>query len=1114
MKKLYSLFISITISVTCFASHIAGGEMIYVYLGPGATPGTSSYRVTLKLFRDELGGGAAMPATVWIGIFQNGSGAQYPGANQPFNVAITNGPNGTPVPVDPPPPCMTNPPFISYNVGYYDLLVDLPDNLVGYTVSYQTCCRATPLINVNSPQAPAQGEGSTYSCNIPGRNQLGTAHNSSPQFATQLNRVCHDAPFTLNFSATDPDGDSLVFSFCDAFDRGASINAGNVNPNAPPYIPVTYINGFSGTSPLGNLATVNSQTGIISGIAPSAVGRYVVCVCISEYRNGVLISNHRKDFMLNVSDCVVTTANPNPSFTTCDGFNVNFFHNSVGAANVFWDFGDGATLADTSWLNTPSYTYPDTGVYTVMFIINRGQQCTDTAYRTIRVYPGFLPGFLTSPALCVNTPIQFTDTTYSRYGAVDSWRWDFGDLTTLADTSHLKNPLYTYPAAGTYNVELQVTNDKGCSKTYNKTITITDNPLVDIFPSDTSYCGLDSLQLTGVGSGNFIWTPNINIIGANTATPIVFPTVQTKYFATLTDAFGCSSKDSITVTPKNDLTNSITVNPPNICAEDTLQLSGTSNYLSNVSWQWSPAATVEFPTQQNTRAFPLVNTTYTLVTYWGKHCVATATKPVTVKPLAIPNAGPDQTICGGQQTATLNASGGNTYTWSPPTGLSNTNTANPVASPTVTTTYAVAVGVTGCAKTRTDSITVFVSAPPPITLLNDTLICNIDTLQLTTAGTGNFLWSPNYMISSITAQSPLVSPDVPTMYYVRLTDPFGCFNTDSVFVDVKDHVTLFAGNDTTICQTDGFRLTTVSDALHYKWTPNTYLDNDTAKRPFTIPLTTITYRVVANIGKCQSQDDVTITAVPYPAPNAGPDQAICPEWGSNVQLNASGGSSFLWTPSTFLNNRNLPNPVAIRPTASIRYIVAVTDTLGCPKPVRDTVWVIVHPRVIANAGPADTIVVLGQPLLLHATGGTSYLWSPATWLNSDTIQSPLAFPQGNIRYTVTATSVNGCNASDFIDVTVYRIDPDMYVPNVFTPNGDGKNDIFRPILIGMKELLYFRVYNRFGQMVYSTTEIGKGWDGVYLGKGQDPATYVWYAEAVTYKGDVRFKKGSVVLVRQ
>ena len=190
------------------------------------------------------------------------------------------------------------------------------------------------------------------------------------------------------------------------------------------------------------------------------------------------------------------------------------------------------------------------------------------------------------------------------------------------------------------------------------------------------------------------------------------------------------------------------------------------------------------------------------------------------------------------------------------------------------------------------------------------------------------------------------------------------------------------------------------------------------------------------------------------------------------------------------------------------------DTLGCPKVVRDTVWVYVSPKVIANAGPRDTSVVIGEPLLLNGTGGTTYLWNPPIWLNNAAIKNPVALPQSSIQYVLTATSANGCIGTDTIDIKLYKIDPDMYVPTAFTPNGDGNNDIFKPILIGMKELRYFRVYNRWGQLLYSTGEIGKGWDGKFAGRGQDPATYVWMAEAVTYKGDVRFKKGYVVLIRQ
>jgi gliding motility-associated-like protein len=357
----------------------------------------------------------------------------------------------------------------------------------------------------------------------------------------------------------------------------------------------------------------------------------------------------------------------------------------------------------------------------------------------------------------------------------------------------------------------------------------------------------------------------------------------------------------------------------------------------------------------------------------------------------------------------------------------------------------------------------------------------------------------------------LVSPDVPTTYYVRLTDSFGCFRDDSVFVDVRTFVSVFAGADTTICLTDGILLNPVSDALYYQWSPSTYLDFDNIKTPFATPLTTTTYQLVASIGSCVGQDEITINVVPYPVANAGPDRSICS--GFSTQLSASGGSSYVWSPATFLNDRFIANPTVNNPTANIQYIVNVRDTLGCPKPVKDTVWVYVAPPVIADAGPADTTAVLGEPLYLSASGGDTYTWSPSIWLNDATSRTPVALPQDDITYTVTATTAQGCIGTDLINIKLYKMDPDLYVPNAFSPNGDGNNDILKPILLGMRDLHFFKVFNRSGQLVFSTTAKNDGWDGTFKGVAQDPGTFVWMAEGVNYRGELRQKKGTTVLIR-
>lgn len=451
-----------------------------------------------------------------------------------------------------------------------------------------------------------------------------------------------------------------------------------------------------------------------------------------------------------------------------------------------------------------------------------------------------------------------------------------------------------------------------------------------------------------------------------------------------------------------------------------------------------------------------------------------------------------------------------------PSSANNTSILkNPTHTYNATGTYNVTLVVfsdKGCHDTVRKTIDIL--DQPPLTVFpKDTLICVIDTLQINAIGTGTFLWSPNYMISNVNIPNPLVSPDVTTTYYLSMADAFGCTATDSVKVNVKSFVTQFGGPDTSICRTDTVVLKLTSDALHFLWTENpagNTLNDPTLKNPTAKPLVTTTYHVIGNIGKCIAQDDITIRPVPYPAANAGPDNTIC--FGGSAQLNASGGSIYSWSPAAFLTATNIPNPVSVKPTDNVRYIVTVRDVLGCPKPVKDTMILFVA-KIKANAGPADTSVVLGQPLQLGASGGTIYSWTPITWLNDPNIYNPIALPQNDINYVVRVSNAVGCFDLDTIRVHVFKIKPDLLVPNAFTPNGDAINNIFRPIPIGMKSVDIFRVWNRWGQMLYSGTGNGAGWDGTFAGKKQETATYVWYAEGVDYLNNKIKKKGSVILIR-
>jgi gliding motility-associated-like protein len=168
--------------------------------------------------------------------------------------------------------------------------------------------------------------------------------------------------------------------------------------------------------------------------------------------------------------------------------------------------------------------------------------------------------------------------------------------------------------------------------------------------------------------------------------------------------------------------------------------------------------------------------------------------------------------------------------------------------------------------------------------------------------------------------------------------------------------------------------------------------------------------------------------------------------------------------------------------------------------------------VAAFAGK-DTAVVVGQPLQLNASGGDSYQWTPATGLSNPDIPNPVANLNEDIRYFLRVSTDEGCVGFDTLNVRVFRTAPDIFVPTAFTPNGDGLNDLLVPLPVGISEYEYFRVYNRYGQLVFSTTEVGKGWDGKISGKDQGSDTFAWYVRGRDYTGKVIFKKGISTLIR-
>ena len=417
----------------------------------------------------------------------------------------------------------------------------------------------------------------------------------------------------------------------------------------------------------------------------------------------------------------------------------------------------------------------------------------------------------------------------------------------------------------------------------------------------------------------------------------------------------------------------------------------------------------------------------------------------------------------------------------------------------------------GCRDTVARTIPV-IDKPPLSLAFYDTLVCVNDRVQLVANGVGNFTWSPaNNMIDANTA-SPTVFPNATTTYYAEL-EIEGCTNHDSVKVRVVDHVNLQVMTDTTICARDIVQLHVTSDGLLYSWSPVQQLNNPTLKNPIAITPATTTYQVRAVIGGCSTIGNITVKAVPYPYADAGKDTVIC--FNTPAALHAlTDGYGWSWLPDASLSNSNLLNPVAY-PVRSSDYVFIAYDNRGCPKPGIDTVRVTVLPKIVAFAG-RDTAVVVGQSLQLNASGGDDYLWSPAQSLSDATIANPVAVftePSDGLIYKVQVFNAAGCADTALVNIKVFATLPTVFVPSAFTPNNDGKNDVLRPVAVGMQQIQFFQVYNRWGQLVFNTRQNGKGWDGRVNGQLQSNNTFVWMVKALDFTGAVYFKKGTVTLIR-
>ena len=461
------------------AAHIIGGNITYHCIG------NNQYEFTMKIYRDCNGGGALFDSQP--GAFTDATVTIYKdGENFPFGSTLTLGaPVITTIAPDVSNPCLIIPDDVCVEEGIYTFTLTLPYSNKGYHVIYQRCCRNNSITNIINP-----GEtGATYSVEVKpeAMSANGGCVNDSPSFNNfPPIIICANEPINFDHSATDVDGDQLVYKFCSpkkgggiqgtAGTSGQATDANGVAPDPdtpPPHQNVDFVS--STYTPLKPMAgdpqvSINPTTGLITGV-PTTLGQFVVGVCVEEYRNGQLLSVVSRDFQFNVENCEPTVfakiqsdetiGNNEYVINSCGNDVITFIDQSfdqqyINTYDWSFDLGNG-NVFEANTTNT-TVAFPGLGTYEGQLILNKGSMCDDTATIHVNIYPEINADFSFTYDTCVAGPVSFTNLSVSGSGNITDNLWSFGD----GNTGTEENPDYLYAAPGDIPVNLLVTDINGC----------------------------------------------------------------------------------------------------------------------------------------------------------------------------------------------------------------------------------------------------------------------------------------------------------------------------------------------------------------------------------------------------------------------------------------------------------------------------------------------------------------------------------------------------------------------------------------------------------------------------------------------------------------------------
>jgi len=708
---------------------------------------------------------------------------------------------------------------------------------------------------------------------------------------------------------------------------------------------------------------------------------------------------------------------------------------------------------------------------------------------------------------------------------------------------NLQNPIANPDTSGWYYV--QAFGSNGCPSSMDSLrITVYQLPIADAGP-DVSFCQnapgafLIGNVLNPQGGYTVNWyPPNSGLYCDQCLTTYAQPTVSTIYTLVITNIqTGCKS-DSTTLNTQSSVLVTVKDLPIVNAGRDTIICLGDSASLLGTvfgagplyTWEWSPIQFMDDRTLQNPHVASTSSTLYFVVaTSEGCESLADSIY-VDVIPYPIVAAGQQKNICRGdsiQLSGQVQQGVAQYFRWVPGTGLSDSTALTPLGSPASTTTYTLYAYNQGCQGPPSSTVLI-VKAVPQANAGPDTVICETsDSIRLQGSFTGGYLpfdyrWTPNNNLSKDDIFNPMAKPLVSQYYFFTVSSgtlPDRCTTTDSVLITVIPSVKLQTSVDTnTICpgQAVNFQGSAGFGNPTFQWTPVLGVANPLQPNTTASPLVSTVYVLTASEGGCSESDTFNITV--HPGLTAAFDlsqSSGCLPLEIKANDRSSGAMSYQWILNGTQILSNEKNPVfTFKDAGDYRLTLVIRNQGGCSDTITWAETIQAGQEVVASflSDPPAPIEITGDQRQIYfkdnTPGASEWFWDFGDGNTSNTMNPTHVYAQpGTYQVTLKIRTNGGCEATTAGGPYTIK-NAELFISNVFTPNGDGVNDVFYPDYTG-DDQFYFQIFDRWGVKIFETRSRQQGWDGKDLNGQVSPEGVYFY----TVKAGTRDLTGSISLVK-